>query len=113
MTLRTLLSKAPADSLAIVLDHVDGVTFLRCWATPRRLGRRSSSPLRHPSPAGVRASSSGARQLAYQHETTGIDLSVDLGRETGRMSLTGQVLAQRNRGLFSNGTILVVFKLIV
>jgi hypothetical protein len=64
--------------------------------------------LRHPLPAGVRTSSAGVRQLAYQHEGTVIDLSVDVGSRTSRMSLTGQVLTHGNKGKIADLSVVLV-----
>lgn len=64
--------------------------------------------LRQPFPAGVRSSSSGARQLAYQHERTIIDLSVDVGQGSGRLRLTGQVLAQGNKDKIGDFSVVLV-----
>ena len=48
--------------------------------------------IRYPLPAGIRSSAPGPRQLAYQHKSTIIDLSIQPVDAAGRMSLTGQVL---------------------
>jgi hypothetical protein len=64
--------------------------------------------LQHPIPAGVRSSSSRVRLLAFQHERTVIDLSVDVGHGTDGMRLTGQVLSHENKGKIGDLSILVV-----
>jgi len=63
--------------------------------------------LRQPLSAGVRTLS-GARQLAYQHQRTIIDLSIDVGQESGRMRLTGQVLAHANKGSTADLSVVLV-----
>jgi hypothetical protein len=64
--------------------------------------------LREPLSAGVRTLSSGARQLAYQHERTIIDVSIDAGHGSGRMCLTGQVLAQGNKSKIGDLSVVLV-----
>lgn len=54
--------------------------------------------LRYPLPAGIRGSSPGQRQLAYQHKRTIIDLSIEFADGSGRMSLAGQVLDGERKG---------------
>jgi CheY-like chemotaxis protein len=63
-----------------------------------QVARMIFDSLRYPLPTGVRSLSSGARQLAYQHNKTIIDLSIDFAKESGRMSLTGQVLDRDKKG---------------
>ena len=72
------------------------------------VGRLVFDSLRQPLSAGVRTLSSGARQLAYQHERTIIDLSIDVGHGSGRMRLTGQVLAQGNKGKIGDLSVVLV-----
>jgi CheY-like chemotaxis protein len=63
--------------------------------------------LRHPLPAeGIRGLFAGARQLAYQHEGTTIDVSIEHGQESGRVSLAGQVLSADRKG--KNGGLAVL-----
>ena len=57
-----------------------------------QVARMIFDSLRSPQPAGVRSSSSVARQLAYQHNKTIIDLSIEGAEGSSRMSLAGQVL---------------------
>jgi len=64
--------------------------------------------LRQGAPAGVRSSSSGTRQLAYQHDRTVIDLSVEFGHGSGQVRLTGQVLAHGNKGNLGNLAVVLV-----
>jgi len=63
---------------------------------------------RQPLAAGVRSASTGARQLAYQHERTVIDLSVDVGHGAGRLRLTGQVLAHATKAKITDLSVVLV-----
>jgi hypothetical protein len=67
-------------------------------ARAMQVARMIFDSFRYPLPAGVRSSPSAARQLAYQHNKTIIDLSVELAEGSGRMSLTGQVLDGERKG---------------
>jgi len=81
----------------------------------RELSHRAMQParmifdsFRFPPPAGVRSSSSAARHMAFQHNKTIIDLSIELAKGAGGMSLTGQVLDHdKNRKLDSLSVVLV------
>ena len=84
------------------------------WATlhelvvlprPRELAPRAMQvarmifdSFRYPLPAGVRSILSGARQVAYQHNKTIIDVSIEFAEGTGKMSLAGQVLDGERKG---------------
>jgi hypothetical protein len=72
------------------------------------LARLIFDSLRQPLPEGVRTSSSGARQLAYQYEKTVIDLHVDLGDGAARVRLAGQVLAQGDKGKIADLSVVLV-----
>lgn len=63
-----------------------------------QVARTIFDSFRYPQPAGVRSSPSAARQLAYQHNKTIIDVSIEFVEGTGRMSLTGQVLDGEKKG---------------
>jgi hypothetical protein len=67
---------------------------------PRALqvARMIFDSFRYPLPAGARSLSSGARQLAYQHNRTIIDLSIEFTDGSGRMALAGQVLDGEKKG---------------
>ena len=62
------------------------------------LARMIFDSFRHPLAAGVRGSTTGTRQLAYQHKSTIIDLSIELADGSGRISLAGQVLDGERKG---------------
>jgi hypothetical protein len=64
--------------------------------------------LRYPLPGGVRGSSPGQRQLAYQHKRTIIDLSIESADGSGRLSLTGQVLDGERKGKNDSLPVLLV-----
>jgi CheY-like chemotaxis protein len=59
------------------------------------VARMISDSFRHPLPGGVRGLSVAARQLAYQHDKTIIDLSIEFAEGSSRWSLAGQVLDER------------------
>jgi CheY-like chemotaxis protein len=63
---------------------------------------------RYPLPAGVRSLSPGARQLAYQHKRTIIDVSIDFEHGSGQLSLAGQVLGIEGKGKNSGLPVLLV-----
>jgi CheY-like chemotaxis protein len=60
-----------------------------------QVARMIFDSFRHPLPGGVRGSSPAARQLAYQHNKTIIDLSIQFAEGSGGLSLAGQVLDER------------------
>jgi CheY-like chemotaxis protein len=64
--------------------------------------------LRYPLPAGVRGSSPGQRQLAYQHKRTIIDLSIEPAKGSERISLAGQVLDGERKGKNDSLPVLLV-----
>lgn len=64
--------------------------------------------LRYPLPTGIRGPFSGPRQLAYQHKRTIIDLSIESGDGSGRMSLAGQVLDGERKGKIDSLPVLLV-----
>jgi hypothetical protein len=64
---------------------------------------------RHPLPAeGIRGLFTGARQLAYQHEGTTIDVSIEPAQESGQISLAGQVLNTERKGKNGGLSVLLV-----
>jgi len=64
--------------------------------------------LRYPMPAGIRGSSPGPRQLAYQHKKTIIDLSIEFTDRSGLTSLAGQVLDGERKSRIDNLPVLLV-----
>lgn len=60
-----------------------------------QVARMIFDSFRHPLPGGVRGLSAATRQLAYQHNKTIIDLSIEFAEGSGRLSLAGQVLDER------------------
>jgi hypothetical protein len=81
------------------------------------LWRRGGMPMarlifdsfRRPLPAeGIRGLLAGARQLAYQHEGTTVDVSLEPAQEAGRMSLAGQVLSADQKGKNGGLSVLLV-----
>lgn len=62
-----------------------------------QVARMIFDSFRYP-PTGVRSLPSAARQMAYQHNKTIIDVSIEFGEGNGRMSLTGQVLDGERTG---------------
>ena len=56
--------------------------------------------------SGVRTLSSGV--LAYQHGKTIIDLSIDVGHESGRTRLAGQVLSEESKGKMGDLSVVLV-----
>lgn len=65
--------------------------------------------LRHPLPAaGIRGLLAGARQLAYQHQGTMIDVSIEPAQESGRISLAGQILNADRKGKSTGLSVLLV-----
>lgn len=110
-----VISSGPTDRNMLELaEHHDLIQLSQdsllphLWATlqelvasprPRELpsrgmpvARMTFDSFRYPLPAGVRGSSPVARQLAYQHKRTTIDLSIEFADGSGRISLAGQVL---------------------
>jgi CheY-like chemotaxis protein len=73
-----------------------------------QVARMIFDSFRYPLPAGVRSSTSAARQLAYQHNKTIIDVSIEFVEGTGRMSLTGQVLDGEKKGKNDSLPVLLV-----
>lgn len=65
---------------------------------PMPVARMVFDSFGYPLPAGVRSLSSGARQLAYQHNKTFIDLSIEVAEGSRRISLAGQVLDGEGKG---------------
>lgn len=63
-----------------------------------QVARMIFDSLRYPLPAGIRSTSSSARQLAYQHNKTIIDLSIEFAEGSTRVSLAGQVLDGERKG---------------
>jgi CheY-like chemotaxis protein len=63
---------------------------------------------RYPLPAGMRGSSPGARQLAYQHKATIVDLSVEFAQGSSRMLLAGQVLSGERKSKNDGLSVLLV-----
>lgn len=84
----------------------------RSWRMPvRRMGipRIISDSFRSPVATGVRSlSSPSARQLAYQHKNTAIDLSIEFPERSGRISLAGQVLDAESKGMNDGLSVLLV-----
>jgi CheY-like chemotaxis protein len=85
----------------------------RSWQAPLRsmgIPRIIFDSFWSPMPAGVRSSSPGARQLAYQHKSTVIDLSIEFpkGSESDRTSLAGQVLDTEGKGKNDGLSVLLV-----
>jgi CheY-like chemotaxis protein len=73
-----------------------------------QVARRIFDSLVDPQPAGVRGLSPGARQLAYQHKKTIIDVSIEFAEGSGRMSLAGQVLDSEKKGKNDGLSVLLV-----
>jgi CheY-like chemotaxis protein len=63
-----------------------------------QVARMIFDSFRYPHPEGIRSALSAARQLAYQHNKTIIDLSIEFAEAPGRMSLAGQVLDGEKKG---------------
>jgi hypothetical protein len=63
-----------------------------------QVARMIFDSFRYPVPTGARGLSSRARQLAYQHHRTIIDLSIEFTEGAGRMALAGQVLDGEKKG---------------
>lgn len=85
----------------------------RAWQAPLRsmgIPRIIFDSFWSPMPAGVRSLSPGGRQLAYQHKSTVIDLSIEFpeGSESGRTSLAGQVLDTEAKGKNDGLSVLLV-----
>ncbi len=83
----------------------------RSWQVPVRsmgIPRVIFDSFRSPMAAGVRSLSPGARQLAYQHKSAVIDLSVEFAEGSGRISLAGQVLDGDRKGKNDGLSVLVV-----
>jgi hypothetical protein len=85
----------------------------RSWQAPLRsmgIPRIIFDSFWSPMPAGVRSLSSGGRQLAYQHKSTVIDLSIEFpeGSESDRTSLAGQVLDAEVKGKNDGLSVLLV-----
>lgn len=78
--------------------------------TPRAMqaSRMIFDSFRYPLPAGVRSLAPGARQLAYQHHKTIIDVSIEFAEGTGKMSLAGQVLDGERKGKNDGLSVLLV-----
>jgi hypothetical protein len=72
------------------------------------LARMIFDSLRYPLPAGIRGSSPGPRQLAYQHKKTIIDLSIEFAERSGLTSLTGQVLDGERKSRIDSLPVLLV-----
>lgn len=64
--------------------------------------------LRYPMPPGIRGSSPGPRQFAYQHKKTIIDLSIEFAERSGLTSLTGQVLDGERKNKIDGLPVLLV-----
>jgi len=73
-----------------------------------QMARMIFDSLRYPLSPGVRGLSPGARQLAYQHKRTIIDVSLELAEGSGRMSLAGQVLDGERKGKNEGLSVLLV-----
>jgi CheY-like chemotaxis protein len=85
----------------------------RSWQAPLRsmgIPRIIFDSFWSPMPAGVRSLSPGGRQLAYQHKSTVIDLSIEFpeGSESDRTSLAGQVLDADGKGKNDGLSVLLV-----
>jgi hypothetical protein len=84
-----------------------GSSDLRRRSMP--MARLIFDSLRHPLPAdGIRGLLLGARQLAYQHQGTMIDVSIERAQESGQISLAGQVLNSDRKGRSSDLSVLLV-----
>jgi hypothetical protein len=92
-------------------------TLQDLFVSPASDGRRRGMPMarlifdsfRHPLPAdGIRGLFIAARQLAYQHEGTMIDVSIEPAQESGRVSLAGQVLNAGRKGKNGGLSVLLV-----
>jgi CheY-like chemotaxis protein len=73
-----------------------------------QVARMIFDSFRYPLPAGVRGSSPGARQLAYQHKATIVDLSVEFAQGSSRMFLAGQVLGGEKKSKNDGLSVLLV-----
>src|SRR5260370_42648095 len=65
------------------------------WQVPVRhmgISRTIFDSFRSPLAAGLRSLSLRPRQIAYQHQSTVIDVSIEVLQGSGLISLTGQVL---------------------
>jgi CheY-like chemotaxis protein len=88
-------------TLQEILDDTKSVKDLLPDLQPAELVFDS---FRSPAPAGIRGSHRPARQLAYRHQNTTIDVFIEPREESGRVWLAGQVLDHsmkrgENRGL--------------
>jgi CheY-like chemotaxis protein len=73
------------------------------------MARQIFDSFRHALPAdGIRGLFAGARQLAYHHEGTTIDVSIEPAQEPGRVSLAGQVLNTDRKGKNGGLSVLLV-----
>jgi CheY-like chemotaxis protein len=73
-----------------------------------QIARMIFDSFRSPLPAGVRSVFPGARQFAYQHKRTTIDLSIEFTEGSGRASLAGQVLDAEKKGKNDGLSVLLV-----
>ena len=73
-----------------------------------QVARMIFDSFRYPAATGVRSSPSAARQMAYQHNKTIIDVSIEFAEGNGRMSLTGQVLDGERKGKNNGLPVLLV-----
>jgi hypothetical protein len=72
------------------------------------VARMMFDSLRNPPAAGIRGTSPGTRQLAYQYKRTIIDVSIEFAEGSGRMSLAGQVLDSERKGKNESLPVLLV-----
>jgi hypothetical protein len=72
-----------------ILSDTKSVTHLLPDLHPAELVFDS---FRSPTPAGIRGSQHPARQLAYRHQNTTVDVFIEPREESGRVWLAGQVL---------------------
>ncbi len=89
----------------------DLVTYSRSRdLSPRamQIARMIFDSFQSPLPTGVRGVSPGARQFAYQHKKTTIDLSIEFAEGSGRASLAGQVLDAEKKGKNDGLSVLLV-----
>jgi CheY-like chemotaxis protein len=116
-----VISHGPADPKILeLMERHDLIQLFpdgllpQLWATlhelvvsprPRELAPRAMQvarmifdSFRYPLPAGLRSILAGPRQLAYQHNKTIVDLSIEFAEGAGKMSLAGQVLDGEKKG---------------